>query len=124
MYINGDEDRLLQVLSNLLSNGAKFSPAGSTISVYAQLKKRGDWVRVCVQDDGCGIPKKLHQRIFEPFVQVEAAKSSDRQTSGTGLGLSISKQIIEGHNGVIGLLSPDTGGSIFFFEIPIYKKAD
>ena len=96
--VNADSDRLLQVLANLLSNAAKFSPSNETVTVA--VAQQDQTIRVGVTDRGPGIPAAFHDRIFQKFAQADA--SDTRQKGGTGLGLSISKAIIDMHGGAIG----------------------
>ncbi len=113
--VPANADRLMQVLTNLLSNAAKFSPEGSDVEVVA-LQHDGR-VRVEVRDHGPGIPENFRASIFQRF---ERADSSDtRKKGGTGLGLSISKALIEQMNGEIGFESEIGSGSVFFFELPV-----
>ncbi|HEY9079242.1 sensor histidine kinase [Magnetovibrio sp.] len=110
-----DKDRILQVLTNLLSNAAKFSPRNSTVTVSAI--QAGDRIKISVTDQGAGISKEFQSRIFERFSQED---SSDQRTQGgTGLGLSICKNIVEKHGGEIGFDSTLGQGSTFFFTLPI-----
>ena len=111
--VEADPDRLTQVLSNLLSNGAKFSPRGSTVAVSVQ-RRPGRTVRVSVADRGPGIPEEFRAKIFQKFAQ---ARVLDPQRKGTGLGLSIAKAIVEKLKGRIGFDSGPEGTS-FFFELP------
>src|SRR6185369_6677324 len=97
----GDPDRLLQVMTNLISNAVKFSPRGGTVEVTTA-RGSGD-VRIAVTDHGRGIPPELRPRLFEKFAQADS--SSTREKGGTGLGLSISRAIIERHHGRIGFTS-------------------
>ena len=108
-----DPDRLIQVLSNFLSNGAKFSPAGGLLSVT--VASEGKNIRVSVADNGPGIAPEFEDGIFERFTQADS--SDTRHKGGTGLGLSISKAIIEKHGGTIGFTTEVGTGSVFFFEI-------
>jgi PAS domain S-box-containing protein len=109
-----DRDRLVQTLSNLISNGIKFSPANSTILISAQLVQQN--VLFAVQDWGRGIPKDKLETIFERFQQVDASDS--RQKGGTGLGLAICRHIVEQHQGQIWVDSIYGEGSTFFFTLP------
>jgi PAS domain S-box-containing protein len=112
--VRADPDRLLQVLANLLSNAAKFSPRGGQVDVA--LERHSGRVTVSVTDRGKGIPPDFHHRIFERFAQADA--SSTRQKGGTGLGLAISKAIIERHGGRIGFETRPDFGTTFYFDLP------
>lgn len=118
-WVYGDSDRLLQVMANLLSNAAKFSPRGATVSVAATQPQPG-WVRVAVQDHGPGIPPEFHARIFEKFAQADS--SDTRQKGGTGLGLSITRALVEKMNGFIGFDSTPGVGTTFYFELPLQRQ--
>lgn len=118
--VNVDGDRIIQVMANLLSNAAKFSPAGGTVEV-AVLPRDG-WVRVAVIDRGPGIPENFRDRIFQRFSQADS--SDTRKAGGTGLGLSITKTIVERHGGRIGFDATPGGGSTFHFELPLSPGAE
>ncbi len=112
--IRGDVERLMQVLNNLLSNAAKFSPAGSPVDV--RIEPTSGFVRTSVRDYGAGVQPEFRDRIFQRFAQ---ADSSDRRNrGGSGLGLSIAKAIVDRHAGTIGLETPEDGGSCFWFDLP------
>jgi signal transduction histidine kinase/DNA-binding response OmpR family regulator len=112
--VYADAARIQQVLANLLSNAAKFSPQGGVVEV-SLVVDAGD-VAFRVRDHGRGIPPEFRNRIFQRFAQ---ADSSDvRQKGGTGLGLSISKAIIEHHGGSIGFEDAEGGGTCFWFTLP------
>lgn len=111
-----DHSRLLQVLSNLVSNAIKFSPAGST--VVLRVERDGGHLRFAVTDRGIGIASDQVDTIFMRFVQL--AKTERR---GVGLGLYISKCIVQGHGGRIWVESEPGKGSTFFFTIPIVQTA-
>jgi PAS domain S-box-containing protein len=110
----GDEHRLLQVLTNLISNAVKFSPAGGTVVIAA--KRSAGMIHLAVIDQGRGIPDEFKPRIFQKFAQADASDS--RQKGGTGLGLSIVKSIVERHGGRIGFDSRWGVGSTFHVELP------
>jgi signal transduction histidine kinase len=111
----GDTDRVVQVLTNLLSNAAKYSPANKSVRV--SVSKMEGFVRVSVSDHGSGIPEHFRSRIFHKFVQVP---SVDGRQKGTGLGLSISKAMVERMGGRIGFDSEPGTGSTFYFDLPEY----
>ena len=117
--VRANRDRFAQVLTNLFSNACKFSPSGGAVEV--SLSVRGDDVRVEVADRGPGVPSALSPRLFERFMQVDG--SNLRRQNGTGLGLAICKGIIERMDGHIGYKPREGGGSIFFFELPIWRES-
>jgi len=114
-----DHARVIQVLNNLISNAIKFSPTDSEVRVTI-LQPQNNRIRVEVTDQGSGIPKEFHAKIFQKFSQ--ANSSASRQHSGTGLGLSISKLIIEKLKGTIGFNTQQNQGTTFYFEIPAYHE--
>jgi CheY-like chemotaxis protein len=113
----GDEDRLRQVLLNLLNNAVKFTPAGS-VGVEVRVESRSDeacTVHFAVSDTGIGIPPQQIERLFQRFSQVDS--SIRREFGGTGLGLAISKRLVELMGGEIGLESLEGQGSTFWFRV-------
>ena len=118
--VAGDADRLLQVFDNLLGNAIKFSPDGGQIMVT--VTDAGSMVQASISDQGIGIPKDQHERIFERFYQVDG--SARRQFGGTGLGLAIVKRILEAHEGRVWLESEHGKGSTFHILVPKYQKPD
>lgn len=110
-----DAARLQQVLTNLLSNAAKFSPAGSRVLV--NIVRHDQQVRVEVIDQGIGIAAAEQANLFTKFYQVDG--SSSRQKGGTGLGLAISKELMLAMNGVIGVVSEVGKGSCFYVDLPL-----
>lgn len=114
LLANVDADRFMQVMANLLSNAAKFSPAGSTVEVSAE--RRDASVRVSVRDRGTGIPEEFRPRVFQKFSQADG--SDTRAKGGTGLGLSIVKAIVGQFGGSVDFeTGPD--GTTFFFDLPL-----
>lgn len=112
--VNVDRLRLQQVLSNLLSNAAKFAPPGSTVEV--SFTSDTDQVQVSVHDDGPGIPEAFKTRIFQKFAQADSSDS--RQLPGTGLGLAISQELMEHMGGTIGFSSSAGQGTTFWIGLP------
>jgi signal transduction histidine kinase len=108
---------ITSALSNLLSNALKFTPPGGRVSVTATADEAQ--VSFAISDTGPGIPVEFRSRIFEKFFRVPMSAGP----SGAGLGLSITKDIIEAHGGQIGFDCPDTGGTIFRFQIPLDRSA-
>jgi len=112
--VYADAMRIQQVLANLLSNAAKFSPRGGVVEVSLAVNAGSATFRV--RDHGPGIPEAFRDRIFQRFAQ---ADSSDvRQKGGTGLGLAISRAIVEHHAGTIGFEDAAGGGTCFHFSLP------
>ena len=111
----GDEERLQQVFSNLVSNAIKYSPDGGTIRVGGRAYP--DHVELYVSDSGPGIPLDKQSRLFEPFYRVDTGLG--RRTQGVGLGLFLCKAIVEGHGGQIWVESTPGQGSTFRFTLPL-----
>jgi len=112
--IIGDHGRLLQVMNNLISNAAKFSPSASQIIIDISNDENG--ITISVVDKGPGIPEDFKDKIFQKFTQSDS--SDTRQVGGTGLGLSIAKLIVNKHNGSIGYDSEIGKGSTFYIQLP------
>jgi signal transduction histidine kinase len=110
-----DAERIWQVLSNYLSNALKYSPADRPVDV--QLKKEDKMVRVLVRDEGPGLTPSEQERIWERFYQVGGIKSQLGYSVGLGLGLHICREIIEQHQGDVGVESTKGEGSTFWFNL-------
>jgi two-component system phosphate regulon sensor histidine kinase PhoR len=119
----GDEGRLVQVLTNLLDNAIKYTPAGGTITVGGRLVSESGldqaadhMIELSVADTGIGIPEEDRPRVFERFYRVDKARS--RELGGTGLGLAIVKHIVEGHGGLVWVEANHPQGSRFVVRLP------
>jgi len=118
--VNADRKRLLQVMTNLISNAAKFSPAGGSVDI--EMRQANDKIVVIsVGDRGNGIPEDFRNRIFGRFAQADSADT--RAKGGTGLGLAICKRLIEMMDGTIGFSDRPGGGTVFWFELPMHRSA-
>ncbi|WP_238247109.1 hybrid sensor histidine kinase/response regulator, partial [Methylobacterium iners] len=120
-HLVGDQDRLRQVLLNLLNNAIKFTPRGSvTLQVMCKLQEEGAFaLRFSVTDTGIGIAQDKQHRLFERFSQIDG--SIHRDFGGTGLGLAISKRLVELMGGQIAVTSQEGRGSTFAFAVTLLK---
>jgi PAS domain S-box-containing protein len=112
--VMADPDRLMQVVTNLLSNAAKFSPPGADVRI--RLRPGPTAIRIEVEDFGPGIPEAFKGRIFEKFAQADA--STTRRYEGSGLGLSIARKLIEAMGGTIGFSTIVGQGTTFYLDLP------
>jgi two-component system sensor histidine kinase KdpD len=115
-----DERAVSEVIYTLVDNAAKYSPEGSTIQINAR-RAGEELIQVEVEDNGCGIPPELRERVFEKFFRATRdGDISTHQPSGTGMGLAIAKGIVEAHEGKI-WIEPGTGGkgTRVVFTLPI-----
>ncbi|NGZ11412.1 MAG: sensor histidine kinase [Nitrospira sp. LK70] len=126
--VAGDEGRLVQVLTNLLDNAVKYTPAGGTITIGAKLaysvgsaEQPAGAIELSVADTGIGIPEEDRPRVFERFYRVDKARS--RELGGTGLGLAIVKHIVEGHGGQVWVEGNHPQGSRFVVRLPLSTTA-
>jgi PAS domain S-box-containing protein len=118
-WVDADGDRIIQVIVNLLSNAAKFSPRGDEVRV--SLDVQAGRARIAVLDHGPGIPADFHGRVFERFAQADG--SDRREKGGTGLGLNICRSIVHAHGGTIGFDSEPGLRTEFWFELPLATPA-
>jgi len=118
--VNADRGRLLQILANLLSNAAKFSPAGESVTVSTV--SNGDRIRIDIIDRGPGIPPAFRERIFQRFSQLESGAA--RQRGGTGLGLCISKSLADAMNMRLSFDSEVGQGTTFHLHIKVERWVD
>lgn len=113
--VDADQDKIEQVLINFINNAVKYSPAGSTIEVSC-ITENG-MAKISVKDQGMGIPIADQPFIFDRFFRVESDAMKDK--NGFGIGLYICKEIIERHQGTIGVESTEGQGSVFWFSLPV-----
>ncbi|WP_339106670.1 sensor histidine kinase [Roseovarius rhodophyticola] len=115
LFVEADEMRLMQVLSNVISNAVKFSNQGDIVTVGCMtLDSR---VRIYVQDRGKGIPQGSEEKVFGRFSQIDS--SDRRQVGGTGLGMNISREIVEHFKGTLTYESSEGQGTTFFIDLPL-----
>jgi two-component system, chemotaxis family, CheB/CheR fusion protein len=120
LAVRGDPDRLQQVVVNLISNAARYSPPGIPIRLESAVE--GDWVVMRIKDEGRGIAPEMLNEIFELFVQNE--QGLDRSAGGLGIGLTVVRKIVELHGGVVEARSDGLGhGSEFVFKLPYQRNA-
>jgi signal transduction histidine kinase len=113
--VDGDPEQLHQVLVNLLLNGVESMPEGGELKVTVDCDGATDAVcRVVLADTGTGIPERIMERMFEPFVT--------NKEQGTGLGLAISRRIVEQHGGKLTAANREAGGAVFTVELPLGKQ--
>lgn len=132
--IYADSRRLEQVLTNLVSNAIKFTPEGGKVDIRTEIvdakdinyvemfdaefkQLSGEYLVVCVKDNGIGISNEHLARVFDKFAQIE--NSLSRKVGGSGLGLPIARQLLEAHNGIIWCNSKPEKGSSFYFALPV-----
>jgi len=116
IFINTDKDRFVQILTNLISNAIKFSPADETVNVALE-KINDNTVRISVEDKGSGISEESKSKIFKKFSQTDS--SDTRLKDGTGLGLYITKYLVEQMHGKIDFESKSGTGTTFYIDFPL-----
>jgi signal transduction histidine kinase len=115
LYVNVDEGRFVQVLTNLLANAAKFSPAG--INIRVNVNRVDAAARVTVTDEGSGVAEDFRRQLFQKFAHSDATQA--RVLGGAGLGLNISRALTEAMGGRVGYYPAEGGGSAFYVELPV-----
>ncbi|MDA2913216.1 HAMP domain-containing histidine kinase [Acidobacteriia bacterium AH_259_A11_L15] len=118
-YAPVDRNRILQVLTNLFGNALKFVRPGEGI-IQARVLRENGWIRIEIEDNGCGIRKEDKEKVFQRFEQ--AGGRGPAPAGGTGLGLAIAKEIVELHGGRMGVSSEYGKGSTFFFLLPTASR--
>ncbi|HOW14124.1 PAS domain S-box protein [Methanosarcina sp.] len=118
LWISADENKFRKIISSLLSNAVKFTPAEGSIEISS--RQEGNLAIITVKDTGIGIPEDDLDNIFKPFVQLDPSLS--RIFEGTGLGLTLVKRYVEMHGGSISVESKEGKGSSFRIELPVNRK--
>lgn len=113
--VDGDRHRLIQVLTNFLSNAMKYSPEKTIVTVH--MMQDGEHAKISVKDEGMGIPQNQMPYIFDRFYRVDKSKHLE----GIGMGLFLCRQIINAHQGKIWAESEDAAGSVFYFMVPLVR---
>jgi signal transduction histidine kinase len=120
IIVMGDEERIHQVLLNLLDNALRFTPGGGRVSVRAV--RLSTMCEISVEDTGPGVPDEHRPFVFERFYRVDPARA--RSDGGTGIGLTIAKSVVEGHGGRIWVERAAGGGASFRFTLPLAPARD
>jgi signal transduction histidine kinase len=120
LLVQGDPDKLTQVMTNLIQNACKFTPSGGDVCLDVTADG-ADFARVCVSDTGCGIPSDELPHVFEKFYRGTTSRGEAR---GAGLGLAIVKHFVELHQGRIWVESAPQQGSRFYFTIPLAPRSE
>ena len=113
LYVSGDWNRIIQIISNLLSNAAKFTPKGE---IHFGYREKEDFVEFYVKDSGIGIPAERVATIFQRFGKINDF------VQGTGLGLTLCRMLVEKMGGRIWLRSQEGKGSRFYFTLPLIRQ--
>jgi PAS domain S-box-containing protein len=119
-WVAADQGRLMQVMTNLMSNAAKFSPEGGKVVIA--ISDQGENWRISVSDNGPGIPEEDHDKVFQSFTQLVPVDGKQRK--GTGLGLAISARIVSSHGGELAFDSVVGEGTTFYFDLPKAEASD
>ncbi|MBS8265390.1 cell wall metabolism sensor histidine kinase WalK [Mesobacillus boroniphilus] len=120
IFVEIDEDKITQVLDNIISNAMKYSPEGGTITF--RVKELDDQIIASISDEGVGIPKDNLDKIFDRFYRVDKART--RKLGGTGLGLAIAKEMVNAHGGSIWAESVEGKGTTVQFTLPYDRSAE
>ena len=114
--MDGDVDKIVQAIQNLLDNAIKFSNNNSVIEIHTA--EKNNKIFVSVKDHGIGIPKESINKVWERFYKSDQSRGKDKK--GTGLGLSITREIIEAHGENINVISTEGVGTEFIFTLPAH----
>ena len=115
-----DDDKFQQIMTNLIDNGCKYSPEGSTVTITTETI--GEFIIIKVKDEGVGIKKEDSDKLFKKFSRIENHLTS--KTQGNGLGLYITKQLVENMSGQITFESEEGAGTTFIVQFPVYNEEE
>jgi two-component system OmpR family sensor kinase len=119
--VRGEENKIRQVVTNLMGNAIRFTPAGSPIEIGIQIDEPGDWAYLSVIDHGEGIPPQIRDKIFQRFWRADTSRNRD--TGGSGLGLAIVASIVASHGGTVDVVETPGGGATFRARLPLLHAA-
>ncbi|MFD2443667.1 cell wall metabolism sensor histidine kinase WalK [Bacillus sp. CGMCC 1.16607] len=119
IFVEIDEDKMTQVLDNIISNALKYSPEGGQVTFSIEEQER--FIIVSISDEGMGIPEDNIEQIFERFYRVDKART--RKLGGTGLGLAIAREMVNAHGGDIWAMSEEGKGTVISFSLP-YERSE
>ncbi|WP_276732737.1 cell wall metabolism sensor histidine kinase WalK [Bacillus sp. (in: firmicutes)] len=119
LYVEIDQDKITQVLDNIISNALKYSPEGGHVTFSIDVNEEEELLYISVKDEGIGIPKKDVEKVFDRFYRVDKART--RKLGGTGLGLAIAREMVQAHGGDIWADSIEGKGTTITFTLP-YKE--
>lgn len=120
--VRGDEDKLRQVMTNLIGNAMRFTPDDSPIELEVGVDRSGSYGVISIVDHGEGIPPQLREKIFQRFWRADTSRT--RETGGSGLGLAIVAGIVAKHDGHVEVLETPGGGATFRVSIPLLHTAE
>ena len=124
LRVKGNPRELRQLLTNLIDNAVKFTPAGGSVQVNLTRADDHRFARLDVRDSGIGIPADSLNRVFDRFYQVDKSRHRGVETRGNGLGLSICQAIVQAHEGTITVDSTPGAGTTFTVLLPIARSLD
>ena len=119
--IEADQDKVDQILTNLVSNSIKYSPRGGTVKIVGRYTEGEPMVELRVEDCGMGIPREHLPKVWERFHRVD--NRDNREIGGTGIGLFLVKALVEAHHGIVGVESEYGKGTTFWFKLPLRQPA-
>ena len=119
--VRGEENKIRQVITNLMGNAIRFTPAGSPIEIGIQVDEPGDSAYLSVIDHGEGIPPQIREKIFQRFWRADSSRN--RVTGGSGLGLAIVASIVASHGGTVDVVPTRGGGATFRVRLPLLHNA-